>query len=302
MISPTVYNLGSLNIDRVFRVPHIVQPGETIAATSLAQFAGGKGANQSVALARAGARVVHIGKIGADGLWLRDKLAAEGVDTRGILVGDSPTGQAIIQVDNGGQNSIVLLAGANAEITPAEIDEALRDAQPGSWLLAQNETSGVGHAIEVANARGMYVAFNPAPLDRRVSRYPLALVDLLCANRSEWRAFEDGLIEQLDECELLVTLGQEGSVLRYWEIDAEESDSELRVPACKVNAVDTTAAGDTFLGYFLAARLRGRSNEECLSTASRAAAICVTRPGAMDSIPTWAEIADLKSSGSSAGH
>jgi ribokinase len=125
MNSATIYNLGSFNIDRVYRVPHIVRAGETLAASSLSEFAGGKGVNQSVALARAGASVVHIGKIGSDGLWLRERIAAEGVETPAIMLSDSPTGQAIIQVDDRGENSIVLLAGANARVTDDDIDRAL---------------------------------------------------------------------------------------------------------------------------------------------------------------------------------
>ncbi len=208
MTTPTVYNLGSLNIDRVFRVAHIVRPGETLASTSLAEFAGGKGANQSVALARAGARVVHIGKIGADGVWLRDRLAAEGVDVGSIAVGTAPTGQAIIQVDDAGQNAIVLLSGANAEITPEEIDAALAVAPAGSWLLAQNETSGVAHAIQAAKRRGLRVAFNPAPLDERVADYPLDLVDLLCVNETEAAVLRGGAVRPAGD--ILLTLGSRG--------------------------------------------------------------------------------------------
>ena len=278
-----VYNLGSLNIDRVFRVPHIVRPGETLGASSLEVFAGGKGANQSVALARAGAQVVHIGKVGPDGLWLRDKLAANGVDTRAISVGETPTGQAIIQVDDSGQNSIVLLAGENAEITPAEIDAALAGAQPGSWLLVQNETSAVEHAIRAASQRGLHVAFNPAPFDDRVLAYPLDLVDLLCVNETEAARLR-GVPQQPDpDCEILLTLAAAGAVLK-------SSGMETRVPGCAVRAVDSTGAGDTFLGYFLAARLRGLPASECLRLSNLAAALCVTRPGAMDSIPRWAEV------------
>ncbi len=283
MKTPIVYNLGSLNVDRVFRVPHIAAPGETLAAVSLTEFAGGKGANQSVALARAGAQVVHIGKVGPDGLWLRDKLAAEGVDTRAILVGDVPTGQAIIQVDDRGQNSIVLLAGANAQITPAEIDAALADAQPHSWLLVQNETSGIAHAIHAASQRGLHVAFNPAPFDDRLPGYPLELVDLLCVNETEAARLRGIAKQPNPDCEILLTLAEAGALLR-------SPLGESRVPGCAVSAVDCTGAGDTFLGYFLAARLRGLPSNECLRLANQAAAQCVTRPGAMDSIPKWVEI------------
>ena len=177
-----VLNLGSLNIDRVFRVRTIVRPGETIASHALDVFAGGKGANQSVALARAGARVAHAGKLGADGAWLLEKLAREGVDTSRVLVGQGPTGQAIIQVDDAGQNAIVLKSGENHAITPDEIDVWLDGWKPGTWLLVQNEISSVGHAIGRAKQRGLCVAFNPAPIDDRVGQYPLDLVDLLCVN------------------------------------------------------------------------------------------------------------------------
>jgi ribokinase len=280
---PRVYNLGSLNIDRVFRVPHLVRPGETIAASALAELAGGKGLNQSVALARAGARVTHIGKVGADGLCLRDKLAAEGVDVSFVALDSGATGQAMIQVDDAGENSIVLLGGENARIAPAEIEAALAHAEPGSWLLLQNETSGVAHAMQVAKQLKLLVAFNPAPFDERVAGYPLELVDLLCVNENEAAPFRGALGKRLCDCEVLLTLGAGGATL-------QTAAGELHAPAKRVTVVDTTAAGDTLLGYFLAARLRGLSAERCLEIANAAAGLCVTRSGAMDSIPHWLEV------------
>jgi ribokinase len=288
----SVLNLGSLNIDSVFRVVHIARPGETIASRSVAVCAGGKGANQSVALARAGARVVHFGRVGTDGSWLLEKLAREGVDTRGVRVGPGPTGQAIIQVDDDGQNAIVLSPGANHEITPRDVDAALDGCPRGTWLLVQNETSSVGEAIERAKRRGMRVAFNPAPIDERVRHYPLELVDLLVVNIAEGaalagqgrpQAIVGTLAEQWPLCEVVLTLGAEGVVRRG-------PDGEFHAAARKVNALDTTAAGDTFLGYYLASRIRGMRAEECLELACRAGALCVTRPGAMDSIPRWEEV------------
>ena len=287
-----IFNLGSLNIDRVFRVEHIARPGETIGSKSLAEFAGGKGANQSVALARAGAKVAHIGKIGPDGVWLAEKLAAEGIDTRWIRQGASPTGQAIIQVDDAGQNAIVLEAGANAEITPREVDEALADAAAGAWLLVQNETSAVAHAIGAAKKRGLRVAFNPAPFNALVRQYPLASVDLLCLNETEAAALTgqtstaamlEALARELPDCEILLTLGAQGAIRRA-------AGAEIRQPGLSVKAVDTTAAGDTFLGYYLAAQAAGFDPPACLETACRAAALCVTRPGAMESIPRREEV------------
>jgi ribokinase len=289
-----IFNLGSLNIDRVFRVPHIVRPGETIASMSTAVFAGGKGANQSVALARAGAQVAHVGKVGADGRWLLEKLARENVDTRFIRVADGPTGQALIQVDDAGQNAIVLLNGANAQITPEEVDKALAGASADDWLLAQNETSAVAHAIWRAKEGGRRVAFNPAPFDRHVLDYPLEDVDLLCINEVEGAGMTgqhvpqrivEALAAQLPGCEILLTLGPAGAI-------HHQGHHSQSVDACAVEAVDTTAAGDTFFGYYLAARTAGSAPRECLDLACRAAALCIARPGAMDSIPYRAEVGE----------
>jgi ribokinase len=287
-----ILNFGSLNIDRVLRVGHVVRPGETIASTSLSVFAGGKGANQSVALARAGAEVAHAGKVGADGGWLVERLNREKVDTRWVRVGPGATGQAMIQVDDAGQNAIVLLAGANHDIDPREIDEALAAFGPESWLLVQNETSAVGHAIQTAKRRGMRVALNPAPFDDRVVGYPLDQLDLLCLNESEAAAMAGlgspeqivaALAAQSPKCEILLTLGAAGSLYCG-------TGGPIRVPALDVKAIDTTAAGDTFLGYFLAARCRELGPAESLELATRAAALCVTRAGAMDSIPRLDEV------------
>jgi ribokinase len=288
----SVVNVGSLNIDRVFRVGHLARPGETIAASSFALFAGGKGANQSVALARAGARVMHVGRVGADGAWLVEALAREGVDTRHVGVGDAPTGQAIIQVDDAGENAIVLAAGANHELTPALITQALDAAPGGAWLLLQNETSSVAEAIRLAHRRGMRVAFNPAPMDERVREYPLELVHLLCVNQTEGAALAGRqsaeaimaqLVHRLGECEILLTLGSAGA--RY-----HCAHGELHEAPPAVEGVDTTAAGDTFLGYFLAGRAAGVDPPACLRRACRAAALCVTRPGAIESIPKADEV------------
>jgi ribokinase len=288
----TILNFGSLNVDRVLRVGHIARPGETIGSTSSDVFAGGKGANQSVSLARAGAAVAHLGKVGPDGQWLLDKLAREGVETRWVRVGSGPTGQAMIQVDDAGQNAIVLVGGANDEITPDEVDEALESFAAGAWLLVQNETSAVAHAIDRARRRGMRVAFNPAPFDNRVRQYPLEQLDLLCLNETEGAAMTGegaaeaicaALAAELPDCEIVLTLGAAG-VLRAGP------EGTLRCDACRVAAVDTTAAGDTFLGYYLAGRAREDGVRESLELACRAAALCVTRAGAMDSIPRLAEV------------
>lgn len=290
-----IFNLGSLNIDRVFRVAHIARPGETIASRGLAEFAGGKGANQSVALARAGATVAHIGKIGPDGLWLRDKLAAEKVDVHFVRQGTSPTGQAVIQVDDAGQNAIVIVAGANRQITSEEIDAALSGAAAGAWLLVQNETSSVADAIRMAKARGLRVALNPAPFDAAAQDYPLELVDLLCVNETEGAALTGhqspdaiaaALARRLPQCEILLTLGAEGAI-------RHAGDVTIRQDGFPVEAVDTTAAGDTFLGYYLAGQQADLAPPARLAGACRAAALCVTRQGAIDSIPRREEVVKI---------
>ncbi len=287
-----VLNLGSLNVDRVFRVSHLVRPGETIGSRSLREFAGGKGANQSIALARAGVRVAHCGSVGPDGQWLLETLAADGVDTRMISTSSLPTGQAMIQVADDGQNAIVLLGGANREITSAQIDAALDRCNASRVVLTQNETSGVPYLIEQASRRGFSVVFNPAPCTADVLDYPLTQVALLMLNESEGELISgssspEGMLtalrQRLPTIEVVLTLGSAGAIYAGHQ-------GTIRVPAAPAQVVDTTAAGDTFIGYFLASRIAGMSIEQALRTACRAAAICVGRTGAIDSIPHRAEV------------
>jgi ribokinase len=290
--SARVLNVGSLNIDRVFRVPHLVRPGETLTSQTLQVFAGGKGANQSIALARAGAAVTHCGKVGPDGSWLIDRLAAEGIATQFVAQCNTATGQAIIQVADDGQNAIVLLAGANHEITNDEIDAALSACVPGTVVLTQNETSGVAHLIERATASGLPVIFNPAPFTPAVLGFALEKVALLIVNETEGQSISgqtapDAILTtlrlRLSATDVILTLGALGAVY-------DGSEGRVHVPACAVDVVDTTAAGDTFIGYYLASRLAGASVRESLQTACVAAAICVSRAGAIAAIPVRSEV------------
>jgi len=183
-----ILNFGSLNIDHVYQVDHTVKPGETIAGRDYAFFAGGKGANQSVAIARAGGSVMHVGTVGREGTWMMEAMRADGVDVSHIAVSDQPGGHAIIQVDAKGQNAIVIHGGTNRRIEPAQIDAALACASCGDMVLVQNEINSVADIISSAADKGLQVCFNPAPMDKEVLGYPLGRVSLFFVNETEAEA------------------------------------------------------------------------------------------------------------------
>lgn len=287
-----VLNFGSLNIDHVYSVEHLVRPGETLDSFDYQVSPGGKGSNQSFALARAGAPVAHAGKLGRDGAWLKEKLSADGVDTRFLEIVDGPSGHAIIQVDSNGENSIILHGGANKCITAEDAETVISEFSEGDYLLIQNEISAVPDIIECGARHGMKIVFNPAPMDSRVADYPLDRVSLFCLNEIEGAGLTgceepagilDAMREQYPDAVTVLTLGEEG--VRYLS-----AETRIDVVAERVEAVDTTAAGDTFIGYLLAGIVCGEDTEQVLRTACRAAAICVTRPGAADSIPYRKEL------------
>lgn len=287
---------GSLNIDFTYRVPHFVAKGETLAADSLQIFSGGKGLNQAIALARAGAPTFLAGAIGEDGRFLLDQLAQAGVDTSHVrILAHERTGNAIIQNDREGDNCILLYGGANRAITQAQVDQVLAHFGPGDLLVLQNEISCIPALIERAHARGMQIAFNPSPMEDSVLLYPLDAVDCLLVNQVEAAQLTgcsqtdpDTLADRLrarfaGAC-IVLTLGTAGAMYL-------SPTERCFQPACPVQAVDTTGAGDTFTGFFLAARLRGLPAAQALRIAAHAAGIAVTRPGAAGSIPTWDETA-----------
>ena len=288
-----VLNFGSLNFDRVYEVDHFVRPGETITSNKYRLHCGGKGLNQSIALAHAGAKVFHAGKVGRDGQLLVARLKAAGVDTSHIGVAESaPTGHAVIQVDKNGQNSIIIHGGANREIHTEDVKRVLGHFTAGDCLLLQNEISSISEIIDQAKKLGLAIFLNPAPMDRRVLGYPLDKVDCFIINDIEGReltgkAEPEAMIEamrrQFPQSATILTLGENGVI-------CADPQTRISVPAEKVVPVDTTAAGDTFIGFFIAQKTRGRPLEDCLRTATRAAAICVTRRGAADSIPLKEEV------------
>ncbi|RLT43087.1 MAG: ribokinase [Chloroflexi bacterium] len=288
----TILNFGSVNIDHVYRVAHLVRPGETIASRDYRQFSGGKGFNQSIALARAGATVSHAGRIGADGVWLREQLAADGADVGFLEVIDGPSGHAIIQVEAGGENAIILFGGANRTFTPDDAAEILSHFGPGDWLLLQNEISAMPEILRLAVERGLRIVFNPAPMGAEVLGYPLNGVSIFILNEVEGEAFTGaseadailaGMHRRFPTATVVLTLGAAGCIY-------DDGTQRIALPAQKVDVVDTTAAGDTFIGYFLAGLSAGDDPQAALETATRAAAICVTRPGAAPSIPRREEL------------
>lgn len=294
-----ILNLGSLNIDKVYSVPHFVAPGETLTASRLETFAGGKGLNQSVALARAGARVYAAGAIGPDGKFLVDLLRDSGANVDRIQhFVDVPTGHAIIQVVPQGQNCIIISAGANGEITEGYIDDALEGLGPGDLLLLQNEVSCVPYAIRAAKALGLSVAFNPSPIDDALFGYPLDLVDWFILNEIEGKALAgmdsedcslilDALLAKFPQSAVVLTLGSEGVLYG-------KGQERLSHRACKVPVADSTAAGDTFCGFFLASLSKGLTPDQALEKATLAAALAIQKKGAAPSIPTWEEVEIFK--------
>jgi len=283
----TIYNLGSINIDHAYHVPNLPRPGETVAAAELITGLGGKGANQSIAIARAGGQVAHIGAVGQDGAWTVEALRAAGVDTGAVRVTDVPTGHAMITVDAAAENTIVLFPGANTQIEEPQIAVALRKAVPGNWLLLQNETNAGVAAARMARDKGLRVAYCAAPFDAAAVAEILPFADLLSVNEGEAAQVRAKLPgAALAGCDLLVTYGARGAAFI-------SSDRSVNAAAFKVDPVDTTGAGDTFLGYALAGFDAGLTIETALRRASAAAALQVTRPGAAEAIPTAREVIDF---------
>lgn len=283
-----VWNLGSINADLVYAVPNLPAAGETVAATGLARFLGGKGANMSVAASRGGAVVHHIGAVGGDGGWAVDRLTEWGVDTRHIATVQAPTGHAMIAVDPGGENLIVIHPGANRAIPETTLDAALSRARAGDRLLIQNETGLQARAARTGRDLGLVVAYAAAPFDAGAVQAVLPWIDLLVLNAVEaeqLQAATGHAPETLPVAEVMITLGAQGC---RW-IDTNKGVSR-DFPAIPVTPVDTTGAGDTFTGYLLAGLDRGLTMAQAIALATRAAALMVTRHGTADVIPDLKEV------------
>ena len=285
---------GSMNIDYVYSLDHIVTPGETIASTKREVFAGGKGLNQSVAMAKAGLPVWHAGVSGNGGRLLLDTLEENGVNTSLIREEDTMPGHTIIQVDAGGQNSIILFGGTNQRVTEEYIETVMQSFGPGDLVLLQNEVNLVDKIIDAAHAKRMRVVLNPSPFNEAIGKCDLNRISLFLVNEVEGAQISgipstqpeqilQWFAQHHPQAEVVLTLGAEGA----WYAGRGERHF---CPARKVKAVDTTAAGDTFTGFFLEGWMNGRPIEECMARATKAAAIAVSRKGAAPSIPLASEL------------
>jgi ribokinase len=293
--------VGSLNMDLVTRAPRLPRAGETLAGQSFVTVPGGKGANQAVAAARLGASVAMIGCVGDDayGEQLRTALLAEGIDCQAVtrVTGES-TGVALIVVDDSSQNAIVIVAGGNGHVTASVVDSFDALLSGAEVIICQLEVplDTVGHVLKRGHELGKTVILNPAPASGPLPAEWFAWIDYLIPNESEATALTGLPVDSTASADaaasallkagvskVIVTLGEQGALF------ASASRSE-HFPAPKVQPVDTTAAGDTFVGGFAAALADGKSESDAIRFGQVAAALSVTRSGAQPSIPTFAEV------------
>ena len=306
-------NYGSLNIDFVYNVEHFVRSGETISSQNMAIFAGGKGLNQSVALAKSGIDTWHAGCIGEDGEFLADILQKSGAHTELISRLPGRNGHAIIQKQPNGQNCILLYGGSNQQNTRVQIDEVMSHFEKGDYLILQNEINEISYIMERAHEKGMIIVLNPSPMDEKIRTYPLEYVDYFLLNEIEAKdltGFDQNLadtdqhrVQEMDEVssawdalleevcshfpnsKVVLTLGEYGSIYK-------DEKQKIHQPIMKVPVVDTTAAGDTFTGFFIGSIAKGLSPENAMKIAAKASAIAVSRQGAAPSrnLVRWKEI------------
>lgn len=297
-------NYGSLNIDFVYNVEHFVRSGETISSQNMAIFAGGKGLNQSVALAKSGIDTWHAGNIGEDGEFLAEILQKAGAHTDFITRLPGRNGHAIIQKQPNGQNCILLYGGSNRQNTKTQVDEVLSHFEKGDYLILQNEINEIAYIMERAHEKGMIIVLNPSPMDEKIFTYPLEYVDYFLLNEieakdltglgdsvGEVRCIEtdellDAVCSHFPKSKVVLTLGEYGSIYK-------DEKQKIHQPIVKVPVVDTTAAGDTFTGFFIGSIAKGLSPKEAMQIAAKASAIAVSRQGAAPSIPELKEVYDF---------
>lgn len=287
-----VLNIGSLNLDYVYSVDHIILPGETEASGTRNVFLGGKGINQSIALAKAGAEVYHGGLIGNGGQSFLDACKEYGVHADFIRKVDALDGHTIIQIDKNAQNSILLFGGTNQMLTEEFVDEILSHFTSEDILLLQNEVNLLPYIVDQAYAKGMQIALNPSPFNNKLDAVDMTKIGIFLLNEVEGNQLTgltepDQILDKLREpyphAKVVLTLGKNGAMY------ADETQRVFQ-PIFKVKAVDTTAAGDTFTGYFLAGLMAGMPIQDVMKMSAKAASIAVTRAGAVPSIPYRDEV------------
>lgn len=290
-----ILNFGSLNYDRVYEVESFVQEGQTVSSLSYSEFMGGKGLNQSVALSKAGCEVYHVGVVGPDGGNLIDLLRAEGVDTEFIFESETHSGHAVIQINQSGENAIIVEGGSNLKLSKEHIDTVFAHFQEEPCVvLAQNEVSNLDYILLQAKEKGHTVFLNPSPMNEKLLQSALHLVDYFILNETE--AFSLTLLEEPKEsitrikqlyphCKIILTLGKDGSL--YFD-----GDQLITQPAYRTTAVDTTCAGDTYTGYVIGGIINGDPIEEALRRASIASSLCIEIKGASNSIPSLKNVVE----------
>ncbi len=288
-----VLNFGSLNVDYVYKLDHMMREGETQASDSMEIFLGGKGFNQSVAAAKAGVDIYHAGMIGDDGDGFLPACKEYGIHTDYIKKTEGRGGHTIIQIDRNAQNSILLYGGSNRKISKDFIDEVLKNFEEGDYILLQNEISNLDYVIDKAYERGMKIILNPSPYDYRLDDCDMSKISYFILNEIEGGLISgkeapdeiiDVMLEKYPEAKIVLTLGTDGAMY------ADASGKRLRQPVFPVKAVDTTAAGDTFTGYFIAGILNDMPLQDILKMSAKASSITVTRKGASPSIPLKEEV------------
>lgn len=289
-----VLNFGSLNLDYVYQVESILIPGETQASKSRQIFCGGKGLNQSIALAKAGIPVYHAGLIGEGGEPLLEVCKENGVNTEFIRQIPGPCGHTVIQVDRNGQNCILLFGGSNRSMTKEFVDSVLDSFDEGDIILLQNEINELDYIIDRAYEKKMMIILNPSPFDSALEKCDLSKISLFLMNEIEGFQITgekepDRILAKVKElypkAKVVLTLGGDGSVY-------QDETGIYRQGIFKVKTVDTTAAGDTFTGYFISSVIDGMPVQDGLKLAAKAPAIAVSRPGATASIPVRSEVVE----------
>ncbi|MFT4145984.1 MAG: ribokinase [Mobilitalea sp.] len=287
-----ILNFGSLNIDHVYEVPYFPNPGETLSSVKYNSYPGGKGLNQSVAMAKAGSYVYHAGKIGENSDILIQALQESGVDTTLLDHTGRITGHAIIQVNESGDNCIILHGGSNREITKEYIDQIFSTLEENDILVLQNEINDLQFIIEMATKKKLKIALNPSPVDEALCKIDLSGITWLILNEIEGAELAGSrepieitntLLERYPQLKVVLTLGDKGAIYQEQQLRYEQ-------PIFPADVKDTTAAGDTFTGYFISLVAKGTEVSEALKFAAKAASLAVSREGASSSIPTKDEV------------